>query len=130
MNWAGYTCADMDGVFCENGAGKDGMSWGFGEFMGFPENNCCVCGKGETATCSTYTCPYGYLSRSEQASSTTLSDSNCCQAACAGYVYHEECPVGMEPNWDHSSSTTVSDENCCKPAPLMDVRMAIFPKLN
>lgn len=82
--------------------------------MGFPEDNCCVCGKGSQLTCATHPCPYAYNPLPDKVSSTDRTDENCCQATCRGYVVREECPDGLEIREDQAESTDVSDENCCQ----------------
>ena len=41
-------CKSYSKRWCENGAAKPGSEWSFGSYYNYPENNCCVCGKGKT----------------------------------------------------------------------------------
>ena len=41
------TCDDYAAV-CEDGVARPGLEWILGSEFNYPENNCCVCGKGKT----------------------------------------------------------------------------------
>ena len=49
VNGYGYGCTSYGELsWCENGAAKTGSEWTLGSKFNYPENNCCVCGKGQT----------------------------------------------------------------------------------
>lgn len=49
-NAHGKTCADYAALYCADGAFHDGHEWVGGEPFGYPERNCCACGKPPTAS--------------------------------------------------------------------------------
>ena len=48
VNGHGHDCKSYGEQWCENGAAKTGSKWTLGPKYNYPENNCCVCGKGKT----------------------------------------------------------------------------------
>ena len=47
-NGYGHDCNSYSTRWCENGAAKPGQEWTLGAKYKYPENNCCVCGKGNS----------------------------------------------------------------------------------
>ena len=47
-NGHGYDCNSYGTRWCKNGAAKAGQEWTLGAKFKYPENNCCVCGKGNS----------------------------------------------------------------------------------
>jgi len=45
-NGSGHGCASYKSHWCSGGKAKPGSEWTLGARFKFPENNCCVCGKG------------------------------------------------------------------------------------
>ena len=43
-----HDCNSYATQWCENGAANTGSEWTLGSTYNYPENNCCVCGKGNT----------------------------------------------------------------------------------
>ena len=50
-NWdsgKGHDCNSYANTWCQNGAANTGYEWTLGSNYNYPENNCCVCGKGNS----------------------------------------------------------------------------------
>ena len=45
-NGYGLDCRSYGARRCANGAARPGLEWALGAKYNYPENNCCVCGKG------------------------------------------------------------------------------------
>lgn len=69
-------CSDYS-EWCEAGAAKAGANWALGKVYGYPEKNCCICGKGETIPVCKFT-----MQR--------------CEAQCAEYVWANFASLGAD----------------------------------
>ena len=46
-NGHGENCISYANRFCQNNGANLGSEWALGSTYNYPENNCCVCGKGK-----------------------------------------------------------------------------------
>jgi cullin-associated NEDD8-dissociated protein 1 len=109
-NGAGLGCAEYESEgLCGGGRVPEGQAWAAGAYWGFPERNCCACGKGAavmnvnaTATAAADGC------------ADTAGWSNGAGLDCGGYAVEAFCQTGqVREQWAAGVHFAFPEVNCC-----------------